>query len=147
MGNKKQLCTFILDNLFCGLEVQRVQEVLRFRELTAVPLAPPEVKGLINLRGQIVTAIDLRRRFGLDPLPDGRLPMKIVAKAKDGIVSFLVDDIQDVLELDDESFEPPPEPLEARIKDLVQGVYKLDKKLLLLLDADRLLEIDCMADA
>jgi len=148
MAKRRLLCTFTLDNLLCGVDVDRVQEVLRFREMTDVPLAPAEVRGLINLRGQIVTAVDLRQRVGLSPLLDGRLPMNIVARTSDGMVSFLVDEILDVLDVTDEEFEPPPEPLEDRLKSLVLGVYKLDKRRLLLqLDADRLLDIDCAAEA
>jgi purine-binding chemotaxis protein CheW len=147
MATRRLLCTFTLDNLLCGIDVERVQEVLRYREMTDVPLAPPEVSGLINLRGQIVTAVDLRCRLGLAPLCDGRLPMNIVARTGDGMVSFLVDEILDVLDVTETEFEPAPEPLGDLLKSLVLGVYKLDKRLLLLLDTDRLLDIDCAAEA
>ena len=147
MATRRLLCTFTRDNLLCGIDVERVQEVLRYREMTDVPLAPPEVSGLINLRGQIVTAVDLRCRLGLAPLCDGRLPMNIVARTGDGMVSFLVDEILDVLDVTETEFEPAPEPLGDLLKSLVLGVYKLDKRLLLLLDTDRLLDIDCAAEA
>jgi len=146
MSETWQLCTFTLDNLFCGLDVRRVQEVLRYREMTKVPLSPSSVQGLINLRGQIVIAIDLRRRLGLPPLSDGRLPMNIVTSGSEGTVSLLVDDIQDVLELPLDEIEPPPEPLDPKLKDLVKGVHKLDNKLLLALDVDKLLDIEVAAD-
>ena len=69
MAGKKQFSTFVVDRLLFGVEVEKVQEVIRYQEMTRVPLAPPVVKGLINLRGQIVTAIDLRRRLELSERP------------------------------------------------------------------------------
>lgn len=80
MSLERQFCTFHLDSLFLGIEVLRVQEVIRAQPMTHVPLAPPAVKGLINLRGQIVTAIDLRDRFGLPPLPSEQAPMNVVVR-------------------------------------------------------------------
>ena len=133
--------TFRLGSLFFGLEVHHVQEVLKYRELTQVPLAPPEVRGLINLRGQIVTAIDLRRRLGLPERSEGMKPMNIVVRSHEGIVSLLVDEIQDVLSVSDDLFEPPPETLDDNTRRLLSGVYKLEKTLLLRLDLDRVLDI------
>jgi purine-binding chemotaxis protein CheW len=141
MADLRQVCTFKLGNLYCAVAVERVQEVLKFRELTKVPLAPMEVEGLINLRGHIVTAIDLRRRLSLPPRLNGNQPMNIVARTNDGIISFLVDEIQDVMTVTDESFEPPPETLNPEIASLLLGVYKLEDSLLLILDIDRLLDI------
>ncbi len=123
------------------MTLQRVQEVLKYRELTQVPLAPREVRGLINLRGQIVTAIDLRRRLSLPDREDALKPMNIVVQSHEGFASFLVDEIREVLSVTDEQFEPPPETLDANIRDLLTGVYKLDDSLLLVLDIDRLLDI------
>src|SRR5262249_48304790 len=81
---KNQFCTFVLDGHFFGVEVHKVQEVIRYLEMTRVPLAPPVVQGLINLRGQIVTAIDLRRRLQLRERPADRLPMNVVIRTDDG---------------------------------------------------------------
>ena len=108
MAKTRQMCTFGVGALFCGLDVARVQEVLRHREMTPVPLAPPEVRGLMNLRGQIVTAIDLKKRLKLPDAVDGKLPMNIVVKGNHGIISFLVDEIRDVLELSDADFSLRP---------------------------------------
>src|SRR6185436_963350 len=99
MVSTQQYCTFFLDGLFFGVEVQHVQEVIRYQEMTRVPLAARVVSGLINLRGQIVTAIDLRRRLALPELPGGKLPMNIVVRTEDGIVSLLADEVGDVHEV------------------------------------------------
>ncbi len=138
MSQTRQLCTFQLDDLLFGIDVTNVQEVIRYQEMTAVPLSSSVVRGLINLRGQIVTAVDMRARLGLaDRLP-GDLPMNVVVRTSDGIVSLLVDEIGDVLEVDESAYERAPETIGAAYRELVPGVYKLDTHLLLLLDAERI---------
>ena len=97
MINSKQFSTFLVNGLFFGVDVRHVQEVIRYQEMTRVPLAPAMVQGLINLRGQIVTAIDLRRRLELAPRPADQLPMNVVVRTDDGAVSLLVDEIGDVV--------------------------------------------------
>jgi purine-binding chemotaxis protein CheW len=87
----KQFCTFFLNDLFFGVEVLQVQEVLRCQPMTRVPLSPPTVRGLINLRGQIVTALDLRHRLELPERDAGSQPMNVVVRSDDGAVSLLVD--------------------------------------------------------
>jgi len=141
VSDELSYCTFWLDGLFFGVEVLQVQEVIRYQRMTNVPLAPDVVSGLINLRGQVVTAIELRRRLALPPRPDGRLPMNVVVRTDDGPVSLLVDEIGDVLEVDDAAFETPPETLDGVARELVTGVYKLQDRLLLVLDVDRALRI------
>jgi purine-binding chemotaxis protein CheW len=133
----KQFATFFLDTLFLGVEVRRVQEVIRYQEMTRVPLAPTMIRGLINLRGQIVPAIDLRSRLSLSTLPVGRMPMNVIIRSDEGSVSLLVDEIGDVVEVGDEAYEHPPETLKGVVRDLVTGVYKLKTKLLLILDIDQ----------
>jgi purine-binding chemotaxis protein CheW len=134
----QQLCTFSVDRYSFGVEVSRVQEVLRLPAMTRVPLAPPVVRGLINLRGEIVTAIDLRRRLGLPDAPPGGVPMAVILRAEPGMVSLLVDRIGDVEQVERRLFEPPPPTLgQLPGRDLIRGVYKLPDRLLLLLDADR----------
>jgi purine-binding chemotaxis protein CheW len=135
----RKLCTFVLDGQLCGVEVGRVQEVLGPQEMTRVPLAPPAVRGLINLRGQIVAAIDLRRRLGLADLPADRPPMNVVVRTGQEAMSLLVDEVGDVVEVEAEAFEPPPGPLQGAARELVSGAYKLPGRLLLLLDADKAL--------
>ncbi len=121
--------------------MEKVQEVIRYQEMTRVPLAPPVVKGLINLRGQIVTAIDLRRRLGLRERPASDLPMNVVIRHSDGAVSFLVDEIGDVLEVEDETFELAPGTVTGETKELIRGVHKLKDRLLIVLDTDKLLNL------
>jgi len=143
----RQYATFYLDGLFFGIEVHQVQEILRYQEMTRVPLAPEIIEGLINLRGQIVAAIDMRRRLKLRPRPEGMLPMSIVVRAADGALSLLVDEIGDVVEVDRDSFERPPENLEGVARELIRGVYKLEDRLLLVLDTAQVLELGRGEDA
>ncbi|MGE0881183.1 MAG: chemotaxis protein CheW [Acidimicrobiia bacterium] len=145
MSDELAYCTFRLGELFFGVEVLSVQEVIRYQRMTAVPLAPAVVSGLINLRGQVVTAIDLRRRLGMPDRAEGQLPMNVVVRTEDGPVSLLVDEIGDVLEVDESMFEPAPETLEGVTRDLVTGVFKLDGRLLLVLDVDRALRLPVTA--
>ena len=137
MSETKQFCTFYLGDLIFGIEVLEIQEVIRYQEMTAVPLAPKMVHGIINLRGQIVTAVDLRSRLEMPPLPEGQLPMNVVVRTEDGAVSLLVDEIGDVIEIDGDDFESPPETLHGVARDLVDGVYKLKERLLLLLNTPK----------
>jgi purine-binding chemotaxis protein CheW len=137
----RQYCTFYLDKVVYGVAVHEVQEVIRFQEMTRVPRAHEVVSGLINLRGQIVTAIDLRARLSLAPRPADEKPMNVVVRTEDGAVSLLVDQIGDVIEVSQEQFEEPPPTLRAKQRDLVQGVYKLEKSLLLVLETRKLLNL------
>jgi purine-binding chemotaxis protein CheW len=145
MSDSKQYSTFFLNGLFFGVEVLKVQEVIRYQEMTRVPLAPRMIEGLINLRGQIVTAIDLRRRLDLPPRPEGQLPMNVVVRTDDGAVSLLVDEIGDVVEIQDDTYERPPETLSGVARELIQGVYKLKERLLLILDTERTVAVPTAA--
>jgi purine-binding chemotaxis protein CheW len=137
----KQLCTFKLGGHLFGVDAQSVQEVIRYQEMTKVPMAPPAISGLINLRGQIVTAVDLRLRLGLGKLEGNRKPMNVVVRSDDGAVSLLVDQIGDVIEVDDRNFEEPPDTLSGTARDLILGAYKLEGQLLLLLDCDEAVQV------
>jgi len=141
MGKTAQYCTFHLGPLLFGVGLQGVQEVIRTLGMTQVPLAPGVVSGLINLRGQIVTAVDLRRRLDLPPRPVGALPMNVVIRSADGAVSLLVDEIGDVVEVDEASFEAPPETLPAALRAMIPGVHKLKDRLLLVLDTEKACEM------
>jgi purine-binding chemotaxis protein CheW len=145
MPDTRQLCTFALDSLLFGVEVVNVQEVIRYQDMTRIPLASSMVRGLINLRGQIVTAIDMRARLHLPAVVDDHRPMNVVVRTGDGAVSLLVDEIGDVLELDGHDFEQPPETLGGVFREVVLGVYKLDGKLLLLLDVERIVSLGSQA--
>jgi len=137
LANGQQFCTFYVDGQFFGVPVQKVQEVIRYQEMTRVPLVPRVIRGLINLRGQIVVAIDLRRRLNASERPEDQLPMNVVVRTADGAVSLLVDEIGDVLEVQDETYEPPPETLRPASRELVLGVHKLTHQLLLILNTEK----------
>jgi purine-binding chemotaxis protein CheW len=139
---RDQFCTFYVRGLFLGLEVTCIQEVIRSQPLTAVPLTPPVIAGLMNLRGQIVTAIDLRHRLGLPPREPGERPINVVVRTGDGAVSLLVDEIGDVIEVADDVFERPPDTVPDDARALIRGAYKLKNRLLLVLDAARTLDPD-----
>ncbi len=141
MAGGKQFATFLVDKLLFGVEVEKVQEVIRYQEMTRVPLAPRVVKGLINLRGQIVSAVDLRCRLGLRDRAAGELPMNVIVRREDGAVSLLVDEIGDVLEVKDESFELPPGTLCGEVRELFRGVHKLKDSLLIALDTEKILNV------
>jgi purine-binding chemotaxis protein CheW len=136
-----QFSTFFVADLFFGVDVLNVQEVLRYQQMTPVPQAQRVIEGLINLRGQIVTAIDMRRRLGLPLRPGDKPPMNMVVRTSDGAVSLLVDEIGDVLEMDAATYERPPENLDPAARELIRGVYKLKGRLLLVLDAERTAEL------
>ncbi|HEY3965026.1 MAG TPA: chemotaxis protein CheW [Planctomycetaceae bacterium] len=141
MADSHQYCTFYLDGQYFGLDVLKVQEIIRYQEMARVPLASPAVRGLINLRGQIVTAIDLRRRLELRDRPSDQLPLNVVVKTEDGAVSLLVDEIDDVLEVSEKLFERPPETLQGTARELILGAYKLPGRLLLILDVERAVQV------
>ncbi len=135
MAEPKQFCTFYVNDILLGIEVLGVQEVLRYQEVTEVPLAAPEIQGLINLRGQIITAIDLRTRMNLPPREHDNNSMNVVTRINNEVISFLVDSVGDVLEVEENNFEPVPSTVDATTRELVSGVYKLEgKRLLMVLD-------------
>lgn len=141
MGERSQYCTFWVDGLFFGVAVSGVQEVLRYQPLTAVPSAPEAIRGLINLRGQIVTAVDLRCRIGLPPRADGDLPMNVIVRSRGEVVSLLVDDIGDVIDTGDLELEAVPANVPSVVQDVVTGVLALPDAVLLVLDADRAADV------
>jgi len=142
MAREGQFCTFFVRGLFLGLEVTCIQEVIRYQPLTVVPLTPNVIAGLMNLRGQIVTAIDLRHRLGLPAREPGERPINVVVRTAEGAVSLLVDEIGDVIEVDEQTFERPPETLSDDARELIRGAYKLKGRLLLVLDAARTVDSD-----
>ncbi len=137
-----QYSTFVVQGFLFGVDVQRVQEVIRHQEMTPVPLATSVVRGLINLRGQIVTALDLRVRLGLGEHAADARPMTVVVRTDEGAVALLVDEIGDVLTADLESWEEAPATLPAAVRPLIPGAFKFAGRLLLQLDIDKVLELD-----
>jgi purine-binding chemotaxis protein CheW len=145
MAERSQFCTFYLEKLLFGVELKGVQEVIRSLDMTHVPLAPEVVGGLINLRGQIVTAVDLRRRLELRTRPAEALPMNVVVRSEDGAVSLLVDEIGDVVEVEESTFETPPETLRGTVRAMILGVHKLESGLLHVLDTEKACQIGDMS--
>jgi purine-binding chemotaxis protein CheW len=131
-------CTFWIDEHLFGVPIGGVQEVLLGQTMTPVPLAPSEVPGLLNLRGQIVTVIDLRARLCLPPRDAAQTSdgVNVIIGSADGAVSLLADRVGEVLSPADGCFEDPPDTIDRRVRDLVSAVCKLDGQLLLVLDID-----------
>jgi len=137
MEQPLQLCTFYVGDLFFGIEVEHVQEIIRPQEMTHVPLADATIRGLINLRGQIVTAVDMRERLGFSNKEADEFTVNVIVWNQGEATSLFVDRVGDVLDVAPEDFELPPETLSAHTRHLVRGVYKLQSELLLLLDTGR----------
>jgi len=137
---KQQFSSFFVDEFFFGVEVEKIQEVMSGAVVTPVPLARPVVRGLINLRGQIVTAIDLRRCLGLAGQPLDKPLVNLIVYTNDGCASLLVDQVGDVLGVDENDFESVPATLQGSARELIRGAYKLDGRLLLVLDTEKVIE-------
>lgn len=138
MTSVQQYCTFLLGGSYLGVDVRSVQEVLRYHPMTRVPLTTDVIRGLINVRGQIVTAIDLRRRMQLPERTNQRLPTNVIVHTDDGTFSLLVDEVCDVLELNESEMQPPPDTLDAPARDLIRGVHLLEDRILVVLDTERI---------
>jgi purine-binding chemotaxis protein CheW len=136
---RKQFSSFFVNDLFFGIEVAKVREVAGALYMTPVPLAPPAVRGLVNLRGQIVTVIDLRCCLQVGERTPDQVPVNLILYTDDGCASLLVDEIGEVLEVDEDTFELPPETLQGRPRELILGAYKLDNRLMHVLDLERTL--------
>jgi purine-binding chemotaxis protein CheW len=194
---EQQICTFFLKGAYFGIDVQHVQEVIRPQAMTRVPLAPPDICGLINLRGQIITVIDLQRRLEMnepqtqsttklgDELdshyvekPTRNLPslqrkgenskplslqerglergfpdpvknqvdephgFNVIVCSDNEVVSLLVDRVGDVLEFAQNTFQPPPATLKGKIRQMLAGAYPLPEGFLLVLDAEKILDVN-----
>jgi purine-binding chemotaxis protein CheW len=140
MVPETSFCSFRLGDFLFGVQAGRVQEVLRGLPITPVPLAPPGVMGLLNLRGQVVNVLDLKKRLGLKETPAGQEPFCVILKDRDQWLGLLVDEIGDVLEPSPDSFEEAPANLNGEARKLIRGAYKLRKRLLLVLDLDKALD-------
>ncbi len=145
MAIEKQFCTFYLDNYCFGINVLEVQEVFRYQKITSMPLAPKVITGMINLRGQIITAVNLRLRLGMGPRPEDQVPMNIVIRTNGTVMDLLVDRIGDVMEISEDLFEQPPDTVQRAMRELVIGVYKLKNRLLMVLDTKKIAQFDAVA--
>ena len=134
------------DQLF-GLPISRVQDVFMLDRMTRVPLSSPEIAGVLNLRGRIVTAIDMRRRLGLPQREDGRKPMAVGIEFKGESYGLLIDTVGEVLKLDDNTREANPVNLDVRLARVSAGVHRLDGQLLVVLEVDRVLDMNVNTDS
>lgn len=139
--------TAMIGGQLFGLPIVRVQDVFIPERLTRVPLAPPEIAGVLNLRGRIVTLIDLRRRFGLGQREDGAPVMAIGVESRAESYGLLIDSVGEVLKLDDAGRETNPINLDARLARVSAGIHRLDGQLLIVVDVDRVLDIGVSAIA
>ena len=136
-----QLSTFHVGQYLFGVEVSLVQEIVRLQTITPVPLSGREIAGLINLRGEVLTAVDLRSRLGLPPPENDRDPINVVVRVDEEPVSLLVDEIGGVQEVSAVPFEATPTTVDAHVRHLLLGAYTLPDRLLLSLDARKVLAI------
>lgn len=139
--SQDQLCGFRVGKGYYAIPVLEVQEVIKPQLVTTVPLAPDYVKGLINLRGQIVTSIDLKKLFGI-PDVESCDYMNIIVRYGDSLYALVVDEILDVIDVENTTFEPTPETLDTRIRKFISGVHKLNDMLLVMLSLEKILNVE-----
>lgn len=133
-----QYCGFKIGKGYYAIPVLSVQEVVKPQTVTPVPLSQEHIRGLINLRGQIVTSVSIRKLFGLDEdLSSDH--MNIIVRGDDSLISFVVDEILDVFEVDEKTLEKTPDTLDPKLKNFVKKVCKLEENLVVLLDIERLI--------
>jgi purine-binding chemotaxis protein CheW len=144
----REFVSITVANQLFGIPVLQVQDVLSLQRITRIPLAPPEVAGSLNLRGRIVTAIDLRTRLRLPPPPPkGQSGMSVVVDHGGELYSVMVDSVGEVLSLPAEMAERNPATLDPVWRDVSEGIYRLDKTLLIVLDVARVLDFSTRSDA
>ena len=143
-GEMKQLIGFKVGKEEYGLELLRVKEVVRMRQITWLPKAPLCVKGIINLRGDVVPIVDLRERFGLETCEYTAMTRVIVAEVEGQPVGMVVDSASQVMRVPADQIDPPPMMMGEAARDIITGVGKIDGKLIAMIDVDRILSMDEM---
>lgn len=146
-GSRREFVSINLAGQLFGIPVLQVQDVLGPQRITRIPLAPPEVAGSLNLRGRIVTAIDLRTRLRLPPLPEGQKGMSVVVEHGTELYSLTVDSVGEVLSLADADLERSPATLDPVWREVSAGIYRLDRMLLVVLDVARVLDLSTRSEA
>lgn len=139
-GSRDFVTFLIADQLF-GIPVSEVQDVFSPQAITRVPLAPPEIGGVLNLRGRIVTAIDVRQRLGLPPRNEGAIAMAVGIEKGGESYGLIIDRVGEVLSLDETQFERNPANLSGRWREISRGVFRLDQQILVVLDIDLILNL------
>lgn len=140
VGGDLQFSTMTVAGRQYGIDVTMVQEIVRPMPMTKIPLAPPYIYGLINLRGQVVTAIGLMELFGIPGKPPEGL-MNVICKHEDNLISLLVEEIGDVVEVNSSSFEPTPNTISPDLKKFLSGIYKFNDSLLSIIDISAIMEV------
>ena len=138
----EEFVTFTIAGQLFGIPVLQIQDVLSSYQITPIPLAPPEITGSLNLRGRVVTAIDVRLRLGLSARPKEAESMSIVAENEGELYSLMVDSVGEVLALSQSAYERNLPTMDAKFRAFSQGIYRLDKQLLVVLDVKRLLDYE-----
>lgn len=142
-GEKREFLTFTVEKQIFGLPLAGVSDVLDARPLTPVPLAPPEVAGSLNLRGRIITAIDVRRRLGLPAMTPGGEHMSIVTESDGELLNLIVDAVGEVIAVGEDQYEDNPVTLDATWRRFSAGIYRLNEGLMVVLNVEPLLDIAC----
>ncbi|AGF79542.1 chemotaxis signal transduction protein [Desulfocapsa sulfexigens DSM 10523] len=142
--NKKlvELATFLVGDALCGMDILKIQEINKLIDMTTVPQAPNYVLGILNLRGQIITSIDLSKKLGLGVTNLSDDPRNIIVNSKGEHIGLLVKKISDVVQADTDKFEPPPANMGGIQGDYFTGVYKTVDKLIGILDVEKVLRLD-----
>lgn len=139
----QQFCTFFLRGIYFGINIQQIQEVIRYQEITHVPLAPSDIRGVINLRGEIVTVIDLQSRLEIiqqnNLSPIETQSYQIIVHNDGELISFLVDGIEDILEIEEQKIEIPPATVKGKMRKFIQGIYQMENRFLLILNVEKIL--------
>lgn len=146
-GESQEFVTMTIQGQLFGIPVLSVQDVLGPQKITRIPLASSEVAGALNLRGRIVTAIDVRRRLSLPPSEDGSQSMSVVVDFRGELYSLIIDSVGEVLSLPSDSLERNPATLDPAWREVSLGVYRLEKQLLVILDVARLLNFGKRSEA
>jgi purine-binding chemotaxis protein CheW len=141
----KQLISFTVGAEEYGLELLRVKEVIRMRQITWLPKAPSCVKGIINLRGDIIPIVDLRERFGLQPQEQTAMTRVIVVEVEGMPVGMVVDSASQVVRVPADQFDPPPTVMGGASREFITSVGKMGDKLVIMIDVDRILSIEEMS--
>jgi len=141
-GDLLQLVSFVIQNEEFGVDILKVQEIIRPMDITRVPNAPTFVEGVINLRGRIVPIVDLRARFGLPPRAQDKDTRIVVVELHEQVTGFMMDAVKEVIRVDEDVIEPPPELAIGVDTEYLKGVAKLDDRLLILLDLEEVLSDD-----
>ncbi len=141
MTTNMQVCTFRVGQFYCGIPISAVQEVIQTLNFTRAPLASGAVSGLVAVRGDVLTEIDLRKKLRLAPAPPGSEPVNVVVRSSDEAISLWADAVEDVIELDGDAGGDPPDTLMPEVLAVISKVYEVGDRLLLLLDPDRVSDV------